>query len=65
MEKRALEVWGSEEELEKQAELREEKRVLSKTKKYNKNMKGRANVSWDKYIWFNLINFMSFVELFF
>lgn len=36
-----MEVWGSEEELEKQRELRDEKRVLAKSKKYNKNMKGK------------------------
>lgn len=41
VEQRAMEVWGSEEELEKQRELRDEKRVLAKSKKYNKNMKGK------------------------
>ncbi|XP_046662465.1 DNA repair protein complementing XP-A cells homolog [Homalodisca vitripennis] len=45
IEARALEVWGSEEQLEKELELREEKRILAKTKKYNKNMKAlRMNV---------------------
>lgn len=38
-----MDVWGSEEELEKQKELREEKRVLAKTRKYNKDMKGRTS----------------------
>ncbi|KAJ3639684.1 hypothetical protein Zmor_003028 [Zophobas morio] len=37
--KRALEVWGSEEKIEEQRELREEKKVLAKTKKYNKQLK--------------------------
>ncbi|XP_017870163.1 PREDICTED: DNA repair protein complementing XP-A cells homolog [Drosophila arizonae] len=36
---RAMEVWGSEEELTRQHELREDKRVLGKTRKYNKQMK--------------------------
>ncbi|XP_054278818.1 DNA repair protein complementing XP-A cells homolog [Macrosteles quadrilineatus] len=45
IENRAMDVWGSEEELEKQRELREEKRIMAKTKKYNKNMKAlRMNV---------------------
>ncbi|RZF44736.1 hypothetical protein LSTR_LSTR000688 [Laodelphax striatellus] len=45
IEKRAIEVWGSEEEIEKEAERREEKKIISKTKKYNKNMKAlRMNV---------------------
>ncbi|CAD7088076.1 unnamed protein product [Hermetia illucens] len=39
VEKRALEVWGSEEEIIKQRELREDKREISKIKKYNKKMK--------------------------
>ncbi|KAJ8942420.1 hypothetical protein NQ318_007094 [Aromia moschata] len=39
VEKRALEVWGSEEEIEKERERREEKRVISKSKKYEKQMK--------------------------
>ncbi|KAG5863778.1 hypothetical protein JTB14_012923 [Gonioctena quinquepunctata] len=39
VEKRAMEVWGSEEELEQQREQREEKRVMAKTKKYEKNLK--------------------------
>lgn len=45
IEKRALEVWGSEEQLEKEIEKREEKKVMAKTKKYHKNMKAlRMNV---------------------
>ena len=39
IEKRALEVWGSEEELLRQKEQREEQRDKAKLKKYNKNMK--------------------------
>ncbi|XP_067631639.1 DNA repair protein complementing XP-A cells homolog [Eurosta solidaginis] len=39
VEKRAMEVWGSEEELCRQHELREEKREVTKVKKYNKQMK--------------------------
>ncbi|XP_050499169.1 DNA repair protein complementing XP-A cells homolog [Diabrotica virgifera virgifera] len=39
IEKRALEIWGSEENLEKERELREEKRVLAKSKKYEKQLK--------------------------
>lgn len=38
VEKRALEVHGSFEKIEEEKELREEKRELSKVKKYNKNM---------------------------
>lgn len=37
--KRAMEVWGSEEELMRQHELREEKRDVGKARKYNKQMK--------------------------
>ncbi|KAH8265701.1 hypothetical protein KR038_005667 [Drosophila bunnanda] len=37
--KRALEVWGSEEELVRQHEGREEKREVGKARKYNKQMK--------------------------
>lgn len=45
IEKRALEVWGSEEALEEQRALREEKRDKAKFKKYQKNMKElRMNV---------------------
>lgn len=45
VERRALEVWGSEENLEEEREKREEKKVLSKTRKFNKNMKAlRMNV---------------------
>lgn len=39
VEKRALEVWGTEENLEQERELREEKRVMSKSKKYEKQLK--------------------------
>jgi len=39
VEKRALEIWGSEEELEKQHEKREENKMALKTKKYEKKMK--------------------------
>ncbi|XP_075215773.1 DNA repair protein complementing XP-A cells homolog Xpac [Lycorma delicatula] len=39
IEKRALEVWGSQEELEEEIERREEKKCATKAKKYNKNMK--------------------------
>lgn len=39
MEKRALEVWGSEEKLQEELEKREEKRVVAKSKKYAKQMK--------------------------
>ncbi|XP_055715502.1 DNA repair protein complementing XP-A cells homolog [Phlebotomus papatasi] len=39
IEKRALEVWGSEERLREEHELRDEKREKSKIKKYNKQMK--------------------------
>ncbi|EDV92263.1 DNA repair protein complementing XP-A cells homolog [Drosophila grimshawi] len=37
--KRAMEVWGSEEELTRQHEQREDKRELGKARKYNKQMK--------------------------
>lgn len=39
VEERALEVWGSEENLIKEKELREEKREITKVKKYNKRLK--------------------------
>lgn len=39
MEERALEVWGSKEKIEEQMEQREDKRILSKMKKYQKQMK--------------------------
>ncbi|XP_053689860.1 DNA repair protein complementing XP-A cells homolog [Sabethes cyaneus] len=39
IEKRALEVWESEENLIKEKELRDEKREISKVKKYNKRLK--------------------------
>jgi hypothetical protein len=40
VEQRALEVWGSEEQLEAERERREEERAKSKVKKYNKQLKG-------------------------
>jgi len=39
VEKRALKIWGSEEELEKEHEKREENKMALKTKKYEKKMK--------------------------
>ncbi|XP_050098065.1 DNA repair protein complementing XP-A cells homolog [Anopheles aquasalis] len=39
IEKRALEVWGSEENLLREKEQREEKREVAKVKKYNKRLK--------------------------
>ncbi|EAA04751.3 AGAP007566-PA [Anopheles gambiae str. PEST] len=39
IEKRALEVWGSEEKLMREKEEREEKREVAKVKKYNKRLK--------------------------
>ena len=39
IEKLALDIWGSEEELEKEIEKREAKQILLKEKKYNKKMK--------------------------
>ncbi|XP_058460052.1 DNA repair protein complementing XP-A cells homolog [Malaya genurostris] len=39
IEQRALEVWGTEENLIKEKELREEKREVTKVKKYNKRLK--------------------------
>ncbi|XP_050539822.1 DNA repair protein complementing XP-A cells homolog [Daktulosphaira vitifoliae] len=39
IEKRALEVWGSEEEIERQIELREEKKKATKYKNYQKKIK--------------------------
>ncbi|KAE9537277.1 hypothetical protein AGLY_006300 [Aphis glycines] len=44
VEKRALEVWGSEEEVERQIELRQEKQKASKIKNVNK--KGWSGVVW-------------------
>ena len=41
VEKRAIEVWGSEEQLEEERERREEERIKAKTKKYNKQLKGK------------------------
>jgi DNA-repair protein complementing XP-A cells len=43
VERRALEVWGSEEQLEAERERREEERAKSKVKKYNKQLKG---INW-------------------
>ncbi|CAG9857217.1 unnamed protein product [Phyllotreta striolata] len=39
VEQRALEVWGTEENIEKERELREEKRVMAKSRKYEKQLK--------------------------
>lgn len=39
VEKRAHEVWGNMDALEEEKEKREEKKVISKTKKYNKQLK--------------------------
>uniref|UniRef100_A0A8D8KJ63 DNA repair protein complementing XP-A cells homolog n=2 Tax=Culex pipiens TaxID=7175 RepID=A0A8D8KJ63_CULPI len=39
IEERALQVWGSEENLVKEKELRDEKREVTKVKKYNKRLK--------------------------
>ncbi|KAK4875681.1 hypothetical protein RN001_012103 [Aquatica leii] len=39
VEERALEVWGSQEKLEEQIQKREEKKVMTKSKKYQKQMK--------------------------
>ncbi|XP_065086644.1 DNA repair protein complementing XP-A cells homolog [Ochlerotatus camptorhynchus] len=39
VEQRALEVWGSEDNLIKEKELRDEKREITKVKKYNKRLK--------------------------
>ncbi|CAH1153467.1 unnamed protein product [Phaedon cochleariae] len=39
VEKRALEVWGSEEKIEEERTLREEKKVMAKSKKYEKHLK--------------------------
>ena len=45
VEARAMEVWGSEEKLQEEIESREEKRIVAKTKKYQKQMKElRMNV---------------------
>lgn len=45
VEERALKVWGSMEKIEEEREQRDEKRVVAKTKKYNKQMKQlRMNV---------------------
>jgi len=40
IEKRALEVWGSEEKLLEERERRDDKRSIAKVKKYNKQLKG-------------------------
>lgn len=39
VEERALEVWGSEDKIQEELELREDKRIISKQNKYNKKMK--------------------------
>lgn len=39
VEQRAVEVWGSMEELERQFEIRSEKSTVAKIRKYNKKMK--------------------------
>lgn len=39
VEKRALEVWGSKEKLQEELEKRDEKRVITKSRKYQKQMK--------------------------
>lgn len=39
VEKRALEIWGSEEKLLEELENREEKKIISKQKSYQKKMK--------------------------
>ncbi|XP_068912313.1 DNA repair protein complementing XP-A cells homolog [Tenebrio molitor] len=39
IEERALEVWGSEEQIEEERQRRQEKKVIAKTKKYNKHLK--------------------------
>lgn len=45
VEERALEVWGSKEKIEEETQKREEKKILSKHKKYQKEMKQlRMNV---------------------
>lgn len=45
VEARAMEVWGSEEKLQEEIKSREEKRIIAKTKKYQKQMKElRMNV---------------------
>lgn len=42
MEKRCMEVWGSEEALEEARETREENREVQKQKRFNKKVKGRC-----------------------
>lgn len=39
VEERSLEIWGSKEEIEKELEAREEKRIVAKSKRYQKQMK--------------------------
>lgn len=40
VEKRALEVWGTEQEVERQIELKQEKQKASKLKTFKKKVKG-------------------------
>lgn len=47
VEKRCMEVWGSEEALEEAREAREENKEEQKQKRFNKKVKGRFPV-WDK-----------------
>lgn len=42
VEKRCLEVWGTEEALEEAIEKKEEQREVSKQKKFKKKMKGKS-----------------------
>lgn len=46
VEERALEVWGTEEEVERQIELRQEKQKASKLKTYQKKVKGTIVILW-------------------
>lgn len=54
MEKRALEVWGSEEEVERQIELKQEKQKASKLKTYQKKVKGTIFVCLYIYNFLNI-----------
>lgn len=57
VEKRALEVWGSEEEVERQIELRQEKQKASKLKTFKKKIKG-MNIS---YLFMIHVNFITLI----
>lgn len=46
IEKRALEVWGSEDALREELEKREEKKIVTKSKKYHKEMKSTYVFFW-------------------